>query len=134
MESNGQEYYDEPDQQQSREDNSESDDPIVPLRPQKRFKPTCEDADDEDDEPCTFSHPDLHRVPCNKDFRAGAFDPNVFVKTPFEQMREEQIKQGLTDRPWAPFDSRAEWELAQFLFHNTTQKATDEYCKLDIVS
>jgi len=53
-------------------------------------------------------------------------------KTTFETLKarlEADKKQ-----PWEPFESEEEWELASWLLKNVSQKSTDDYLKLPIVS
>lgn len=53
-------------------------------------------------------------------------------QTDFAKVLEQQRDSG--QDPWAPFDSRDEWELAQWLLRNVGQNATDEFLKLPVVS
>lgn len=50
----------------------------------------------------------------------------------FEQVRQKQRDCG--QDPWAPFEDKDEWELAQWLLLNVGQNATDKFLKLPIVS
>lgn len=53
-------------------------------------------------------------------------------ETDFVKVQEQQRE--CNEDPWAPFESRDEWELAQWLLRNVGQNATDEFLKLPIVS
>jgi hypothetical protein len=53
-------------------------------------------------------------------------------KTVFEELQDKQEAMGESE--WAPFESRDEWELAQWLMKNVGQRSIDEYLKLSIVS
>lgn len=52
-------------------------------------------------------------------------------KTQFEEWLESQEHEG--KKPWDPFASKEEWELACWLIKNVGQSSTDEYLKLQIV-
>ena len=52
-------------------------------------------------------------------------------KTRFEEWLEIQEAEGL--KPWEPFSSKGEWELAKWLIKNVGQKSTDEFLKLQMV-
>ncbi|KAF8798866.1 hypothetical protein BYT27DRAFT_7032834, partial [Phlegmacium glaucopus] len=84
-----------------------------------------EDVTDDDDEPLPkfaryiepYPHPVAHPL------RRG--------QTKFEILKEKQ--EAANEPPWAPFESREEWELASWLMKNVGQKSTDEYLKLPII-
>jgi len=52
----------------------------------------------------------------------------------FETLKEDQNNAGLAEKPWAPFEDKDEWELAQFLIKEVSQTAANKYLKLPIVS
>ncbi|KAF8815633.1 hypothetical protein BYT27DRAFT_7004352, partial [Phlegmacium glaucopus] len=52
-------------------------------------------------------------------------------QTKFEILKDKQ--EAANEPPWAPFESREEWELATWLMKNVGQKSTDEYLKLPII-
>jgi len=54
-----------------------------------------------------------------------------------EQTAFESLKTRLEadkKQPWEPFESEEEWELASWLLKNVSQKSTNDYLKLPIVS
>lgn len=53
-------------------------------------------------------------------------------RTRFEEMEREDLKE--KRKPWAPYKSREEWELARFLAKNLGHNKIEEFLKLDIVS
>lgn len=53
--------------------------------------------------------------------------------TNFEKMREQQTASDSPDNRWAPFLNEEEWELAEWLITETTQKGRDKFLKLPIV-
>lgn len=53
-------------------------------------------------------------------------------QTVFEKEKEQQDMQG--GNPWAPFDSKEEWELASWLITHVGQSKTDDFLKLPIAS
>ena len=55
-------------------------------------------------------------------------------KSAFETLKEDQNNAGLGEKPWAPFEDKGEWELAQFLIKEVSQTAANKYLKLPIVS
>lgn len=54
-------------------------------------------------------------------------------KTDFEKMREHQTTSDSPGNRWAPFLDEDEWELAEWLITETTQKGRDKFLKLPIV-
>lgn len=59
-------------------------------------------------------------------------NPISFQKMCFERQRKEEMMNG--KRPWEPFSSQEDWELARWLINNVNQRAIDKYLKLPIVS
>jgi hypothetical protein len=96
-----------------------------PLLPQSQ-RAHVEDVSDEDDEPSPIFSRYIkpYPRPVGQPLRPG--------KTKFEILKEKQ--EAGKQQPWAPFESREEWELATWLMKNVGQKSTDEYLKLPIVS
>ena len=56
------------------------------------------------------------------------------LQTPFDTLKDDQRNAGLGEQPWAPFKDEEEWELAQFLIEDVSQRAANKYLKLLIVS
>jgi len=56
------------------------------------------------------------------------------LQTPFNTLKDDQHNVGLGEQPWAPFKDEEEWELAQFLIEDVSQRAAKKYLKLSIVS
>jgi len=56
----------------------------------------------------------------------------VSARTYFEKLLVEQRAKG--EDPWAPFEDKEEWGLAQWLMLNVGQNVTDKFLKLPIVS
>lgn len=54
--------------------------------------------------------------------------------TEFEDIRARQASSSAAENPWSPFRDEEEWELAEWLMTETTQKARDKFLKLPIVS
>ncbi|CAK5272543.1 unnamed protein product [Mycena citricolor] len=59
-------------------------------------------------------------------------DCNV-AKSAFDTLRQQQVQEG--KMAWAPFESRADWELAQWLVTSgVSQKSLDTFLKLEKIS
>lgn len=67
-----------------------------------------------------------------KDYPGPAGATSGQSQSYFEKVRDEQKTRG--EDPWAPFEDKDEWELAQWLIQNVGQNATDKFLKLPIVS
>lgn len=91
-------------------------------RPTKRAH--VEDVEDEGEQPMRFC----------REYPGRAADMLGADKTEFETMRESQKAGDSPDNRWAPFRDGEEWELAEWLVQETTQKARDRYLKSNIVS
>lgn len=91
-------------------------------RPTKRAH--VEDVEDEGEQPMRFC----------REYPGRAANMLGTGKTEFEAMRESQKAGDSPDNHWAPFRDGEEWELAEWLVQETTQKARDRYLKLNIVS
>ncbi|KZP10902.1 hypothetical protein FIBSPDRAFT_757434 [Athelia psychrophila] len=89
-------------------------------RPTKRAH--VEDVEDEGEQPMRFC----------REYPGRAANMLGTGKTEFEAMRESQKAGDSPDNHWAPFRDGEEWELAEWLVQETTQKARDRYLKLNI--
>lgn len=67
-----------------------------------------------------------------QDFPTPAGTPGDRGATEFEVIEKVANERGWGK--WGPFESEKEWELARWLFKNSTQSRTDEFLKMDIVS
>lgn len=94
------------------------------MNPQPAKRPHIEDVEDEDTQPLRFC----------RDYPGRAGDILGTGKTEFETIRERQKGSDSPDNRWAPFHDDEDWELAEWLVQETTQKARDRYLKLKIVS
>lgn len=84
--------------------------------PTKRSRVTIEEVPDEEDERFTEDFPEQ--------FQAGAvFDQ---CKTSFEKLRAEQKE--AERQPWYPFESKEEWELAQWLMTSGLSHSKIDAC------
>ncbi|KAK6980949.1 hypothetical protein R3P38DRAFT_3294138 [Favolaschia claudopus] len=94
------------------------------TNPRKHPRPTVEEVDDEEDEFVQPFHPE---------YQAGAaFRDAQPFETEYEGIRREQQEKDLP--PWAPFETREEWELAQWLMTSgISQGKMDELLKLKAV-
>jgi hypothetical protein len=87
------------------------------------YRTTIEEIPDED------AHSKSHIEYFPEDRKAGAgwgYDVPLF-----ESIRREQEESGTSQ--WGPFNSKEEWELAEWLIRNVGQKQTDAFLKLSIV-
>lgn len=98
--------------------------PAPNLEPPPSKRARVEEVDDEDNELGRFCR--QYPVPAANVLRTG--------KTAFEQERAGQKAGESPDNCWAPFRDNDEWELAEWLTKETTQKARDKFLKLNIVS
>ncbi|KAJ7199445.1 hypothetical protein GGX14DRAFT_373189 [Mycena pura] len=99
--------------------------PDPDTRPEKRHKVTCEEVEDEDDQPDVWES-----IEFPPEYDAGAYYDEC--KTEFARMREEREANG--QKPWYPFASEEEWELAQWLMTSgISQRKLDKYLKLKAV-
>lgn len=90
----------------------QSDNPVIPPPKRRRIEVDAEKP--------VFVEPfPLQGDPCEA----------VRGRTPFEVYREEQTAKGLP--PWAPYDSLADWELAEWLIKSgVSQSRIDSFFKL----
>ena len=86
-----------------------------------------EEIEDEDSRPRK-----VWREEYPHDRHAGAPVTERRRPTKFEQYRENQAAQN--QPPWAPFASKSEWGLVEWLMRSCNQTARDEYLHLDKVS
>lgn len=91
-------------------------------RPTKRAY--VEDIEDEGEQPMRFC----------RQYPGCAAEILGTGKTEFETIRASQKASDSPDNCWAPFHDSEEWELAEWLVQETTQKARDRYLKMNIVS
>jgi hypothetical protein len=107
---------------------SETSEPPAPSPPPQApstnpYRTTIEEIPDED------AHSESHIEYFPEDRKAGAgwgYDVPLF-----ESIRREQEESGTSQ--WGPFNSKEEWELAEWLIRNVGQKQTDAFLKLSIV-
>lgn len=85
-----------------------------------------EDVDNDDDEPSqhNVAHTEDYPRPAGTRLRQG--------ESYFEQVKRDQ--ESKQRGPWAPFEDKEEWELAEWLLLNVGQNATDKFLGLPIVS
>ncbi|KAK7035124.1 hypothetical protein R3P38DRAFT_3493923 [Favolaschia claudopus] len=102
----------------------ESSAAVPPTNSRKHPRPTVEEVEDEEDEFIQPFHPE---------YEAGAiFRDEQPFETEYESLRRQQEKENLP--PWAPFETREEWELAQWLMTSgISQGKMDELLKLKAV-
>jgi hypothetical protein len=95
--------------------------PSLPPSPKRtRMEEVPDDADTE------------HRwtEPCPEEYKAGGMFG--YAPTRFETIRKVQQERNL--QPWAPFDSKKDWELAKWVIESgTSNKDADKLLKLESV-
>jgi hypothetical protein len=101
------------------------DDYFVPRSPPRPV--TIEEDDNEEG----FTYPSTNTDRFVEPYPGNAGKGIRKSKTRFEKWQEIQQDEG--KKPWEPFASKDEWELAGWLLKNVGQKSTDEYLKLQIV-
>ena len=87
------------------------------------YHTTIEEVPDED------TYPESHIEYFPEDRKAGAgwgYDVPLFERIRCEQEAGSTLW-------WGPFNSKEEWELAEWLIRNVSQKQTDAFLKLPIV-
>ena len=94
--------------------------PQSPVQAQKRYPVEMEEVEDADDR-------------WVQDYPGPAGTTKGGCKTTFQLHHEAQKATG--DKPWAPFESEKEWELARWLMTSgISQKKIDSFLKLETVS
>lgn len=105
-----------------------SEDPFLSDNIPDPRRATVEEVPDEGDEPSDFEVARFYEY-----FAADSEAGKSYGRgeTKFERWRREEAEVGRS--PWAPFASRAEWELASWLARNVGQNQIEEFLKLEIV-